>query len=139
MKTTARKIISLAALSAVAGSAALAGPASAATFGTPVVSGPGEHIPFNFAAFKEPADMKLPKNYRIVRVAAELAKGETSSTVLTAPEGFGIVTIAIGTSYQIGAAVKDVNYAGKRSVRVKVYSAKNAGGHGHLYILARRK
>jgi hypothetical protein len=135
MNSYARKIISLAALATVA----VTGTASAATFGRPVVSGPGEHIPFNFAAFKEPADMKLPKNYRIVRVSADLAKGETSSTVLTAPQGFGIVTIGIGSGHQIGAAVKDVGYAGRRSVRVKVYSAKSAGGHGNLYILARRK
>src|SRR3954468_18649811 len=121
MKTTARKIISLASLSAVAGSAALAGPASAATFGQPVVSGPSEHIPFNFAAFKEPADMKLPKNYRIVRVAAGLPEGENAPTPLTAPKGFGIVTIGMGSGHQIGASVYDVNYAGKRSVRVKVY------------------
>src|SRR3954471_7791738 len=126
MNAKVRKIASLAALSAVAGSAALAGPASAATFGQPVVSGPSEHIPFNFAAFKEPADMKLPKNYRIVRVSAELAKGETASTVLTAPKGFGVVPIGMGPGHQIGASVYDVDYAGKRSVRVKVYSAKNA-------------
>src|SRR4051794_37454004 len=135
MNSYARKIISLAAVSVVA----VTGTASAATFGAPVVSGPGEHIPFNFAAFKEPADMKLPKNHRIVRVSADLAKGETSSTVLTAPQGFGIVTIGIGPAPQTGAAVTDVHSAGGPPVRVKVYSAKTAGGHANLYTPARRK
>ena len=64
-----RKIVSLTALSAVAGSAALAGTASAATIGAPEVSGPGARIPINFAAFKEPANNQLPKNYRIVQQA----------------------------------------------------------------------
>jgi hypothetical protein len=137
------KILSLAAVSAVAGSAALTGIASAASFGDPVVSGPGERIPINFAAFKEPADKKLPKNYRIVRVHAEIAGGEVASTVLTAPKGFRIITIGIGDSNRIGASVKDVHYSGKRSVRVKVYTnpaevQKGETAKGTLYILARR-
>jgi hypothetical protein len=139
MNSNLRKIASLAAVAALAGT----GTASAATFGQPIVSGPSEHIPINFAAFKEPANKKLPKNYRIVKVHAELARGEVASTTLTAPKGFRIITIGIGDGHKIGAVVKDVHYSGKRSVGVKVYTDKNAvkpgeTAQGTLYILARR-
>jgi len=138
-----RKIVSLTALTAVAGSAALAGSASAATVGAPTVAGPGAHIPINFAAFKEPANKLLPKNYRIVSKHIEVARGENASTVMTAPEGFKIVTIGFGDGHQVGGAVNDVNYSGKRSVRVKLFTnnaavAKGATGKGTLYILAKR-
>ena len=136
-----RKIVSLTALTAVAGSAALAGSASAATIGAPTVA--CAHIPINFAAFKEPANNLLPKNYRIVRKHVEITRGEKASTVMTAPEGFGIVTIGFGDGHQVGGAVNDVNYSGKRSVRVKLFTnnaavAKGATGKGTLYILAKR-
>jgi hypothetical protein len=138
-----RKIVSLTALSAVAGSAALAGSASAATIGRPLVSGPGERIPINFAAFKEPADNHLPKNYRIVKKHIELTRGEKASTVMTAPKGFEIVTIGFGKSQQVGGVVDDVHYSGKRSVRVKLFTnnralAQGETGSGTLYILAKR-
>jgi len=138
-----RKIVSLTALTAVAGSAALAGSASAATVGAPTVAGPGAHNPINFAAFKEPANKLLPKNYRIVSKHIEVARGEKASTVMTAPEGFKIVTIGFGDGHQVGGAVNDVNYSGKRSVRVKLFTnnaavAKGATGKGTLYILAKR-
>src|SRR4051812_39864591 len=139
MNDKVRKIASLAA----AGTVALTGVASAATFDRPIVSGPGEHIPINFAAFKEPANKHLPKNYRIVKVHTELTRGERASTVLTAPEGFKIVTIGLGDGHKIGAVVKDVNYAGKRSVRVKVWSndrevAQGQTAQGTLSLPARR-
>jgi hypothetical protein len=143
LSTTFRRTVSLVALSAVAGSAALAGSASAATFGAPEVQGPGARIPINFAAFKEPANNLLPKNYRIVRKHVELARGEKASTVMTAPAGFKIVTIGLGEGNQVGAAVDDVHYSGKRSVRVRLFTnnaavAKGRTGQGTLYILARR-
>jgi hypothetical protein len=138
-----RKIASLTALTAVAGSAALAGSASAATIGSPEVAGPGTRIPINFAAFKEPANKVLPKNYRIVRKHIELARGEKASTVMTAPKGFKIVTIGFGDGHQIGGVVDDVKYSGKRSVRVKLFTnssvvKRGATGKGTLYILAKR-
>jgi hypothetical protein len=138
-----RKLVSLTALTAVAGSAALAGSASAATIGTPEVAGPGARIPINFAAFKEPASNLLPKNYRIVRKHVELARGETASTVMTAPKGFAIVTVGFGDGHQVGGVVDDVKYPGKRSVRVRLFTnnasvAKGQTGQGTLYILARR-
>ena len=138
-----RRIVSLGALTAVAGTAALSGAASAATIGPAQVALPGARIPINFAAFKEPADNLLPKNYRIVRKSIELARGETASTVMTAPKGFRIVTIGMGNSRQVGGVVADTNYPGKRSVRVKVFTSKRAvapgqTGKGTLYILARR-
>src|SRR4051794_28261734 len=105
---------SLLAIAAVAGSAALAGSASAATIGAPEVSGPGSAIPINFAAFKEPANNKLPKNYRIVRKHIELTRGEKASTVMTAPAGFKIVTVGMGDGHQIRGVVDDVRYGGKR-------------------------
>lgn len=138
-----RKIVSIGALTAVAGSAALAGSASAATIGAPTVAGPGAHIPINFAAFKEPANNLLPKNYRIVSKHIELARGEKASTVMTAPKGFEIVTIGMGDGHQIGGVVDDVHYPGKRSVRVKLFANSSVvkqgqTGKGTLYILARR-
>jgi hypothetical protein len=144
LSTRIRRTASLAALTAVAGSAALSGAASAATIGSPEVAGPGASIPINFAGFKEPASNKLPKNYRIVRKHVELARGEKASTVMTAPEGFKIVTIGIGDGHQIGGGVvADVHYPGKRSVRVKLYTnragvAEGQTAKGTLYILARR-
>jgi hypothetical protein len=138
-----RKIVSLTALTAVAGSAALAGSASAATIGAPTVAGPGAHIPINFAAFKEPANNLLPKNYRIVRKHVELARGEKASTIMTARQGFKIVTIGLGEGARVGGAVDDVHYSGKRSVRVRLFTnnaavAKGGTAKGTLYILARR-
>jgi hypothetical protein len=138
-----RKTVSLAAVAAVAGSAALSGAASAATIGTPQVAGPGAHIPINFAAFKEPANNLLPKNYRIVSKHIELTRGEKASTVMTAPAGFQIVTIGMGDGHQIGGAVNDVKYPGKRSVRVRLFTNNAAVKQGQtakgtLYILAKR-
>ncbi|HEX2104833.1 MAG TPA: hypothetical protein VHF51_14350 [Solirubrobacteraceae bacterium] len=138
-----RKIASLTALTAVAGSAALAGSASAATTGPAEVAGPGARIPINFAAFKEPANKLLPKNHRIVRKHIELARGEKASAVMTAPAGFRIVTIGFGDGHQVGGVVDDTRYAGKRSVRVRLFTnnsvVKQGGtGQGTLYILARR-
>ena len=117
-----RKTASLAALSAVVGSAALAGGAQAATVGQPTVHGPSERIPINFAGYKEPADKRLPKNFRIVKVPVEIARGEKASTTLTAPKGFRIVTIGFGDGHQIGGVVKDVDYPGKRSVGIKLWA-----------------
>jgi hypothetical protein len=138
-----RKTVSLAALTAVAGSAALGGAASAATIDQPVVLGPGQRIPIDFAGYREPADKKLPQNYRIVRVHVALASSERTSTVLTAPEGFRIVTIGVGDGHRVGGTVVDVHYPGKRSVRVKLYTNKSAvakgeTANGTLYLLARR-
>jgi len=143
IRTTIRRTLSLAALTAVAGSAALSASASAATIGPAEVLVPGARIPINFAAFKEPADNKLPKNYRIVRKSIELARGEKASTVMTAPQGFEIVTIGLGDGRQVGGAVDDVKYPGKRSVRVRLFTNNSVvkqgqTGKGTLYILARR-
>jgi hypothetical protein len=143
LSTRIRRGASLVALTAVAGSAALAGSASAATIGAPEVSGPGSAIPINFAAFKEPQDNKLPKNYRIVRKHVELAHGEKASTIMTAPAGFKIVTIGLGDGHQVGGVVDDVHYSGKRSVRVRLFTNNSVvkqgqTGKGTLYILARR-
>ena len=138
-----RKTLSLAALTAVAGSAALSAGASAATIGPAEVVGPGQHIPIDFAGYKEPADKTLPKNYRIVRKQIELSRGEKASTVMTAPAGFRIITIGMANVRQVGGGVDDVNYPGKRSVRVRLFASRSANAQGEtrkgtLYILARR-
>ena len=143
LSTTIRRTASIAAIAAVAGTGALAGIASAATIGQPEVLGPGTHLPINFAAFKEPADKKLPKNYRIVREHVEVVRGEKPTTVMTAPKGFKIVTIGFGDGGQVAGAVTDTGYAGKRSVRVKLLVNANKvatgqTGKGTLYLLARR-
>src|SRR3954451_22786754 len=109
LSATFRRTVSLVALSAVAGSAGLVRSASAATSGAPEVQAPGARIPINFAAFKEPANNLLPKNPRIVRKHVELARGEKASTVMTAPAGFKIVTIALGEGARVGGAVEDVH------------------------------
>ena len=53
------------------------------------------------------------------------------------------MTIGLGESNRVGAAVDDVHYSGKRSVRVRLFTnnaavAKGETGRGTLYILARR-
>jgi hypothetical protein len=143
LSTTIRRTASIAAIAAVAGTGALAGTASAATVGQPEVLGPGTTLPIDFAAFKEPADNKLPKNHRIVREHIELTRGEKPSTVMTAPKGFEIVTIGFGDGGQVGGVVSDTGYGGKRSVRVKLFAnankvARGQIGKGTLYLLARR-
>ena len=143
LSTTIRRTASLAAVTAVAGTGALAGTASAATIGQPEVLGPGTTLPINFAAFKEPANNKLPKNYRIVREHVELARGEQPTIVMTAPKGFKILTIGFGDGQQVGGVVRDSGYGGKRSVRVKLFVnpnkvAKGQIGKGTLYLLAHR-
>ena len=143
LSTTIRRTASIAAVTAVAGTGALAGTAAAATIGQPEVLGPGTTLPINFAAFKEPADNKLPKNYRIVREHVELTRGEKPTTVMTAPKGFKIVTVGFGDGGQVGGVVTNGNYGGKRSVRVKLFVnankvAKGQIGKGTLYLLARR-
>ena len=143
LSTTIRRTASIAAIAAVAGTGALAGTASAATIGQPEVLGPGTTLPIDFAAFKEPANNKLPKNYRIVREHIEVARGEKPTTVMTAPKGFKIVTIGFGDGGQVGGVVRDTGYAGTRSVRVKLFAnpskvAPGQIGKGTLYLLARR-
>ena len=101
LSTTIRRTASIAALTAVAGTGALAGTAAAATIGQPKVLGPGTTLPIDFAAFKEPANNKLPKNYRIVREHIEVARGEKPTTVITAPKGFKIVTIGFALDQQV--------------------------------------
>jgi hypothetical protein len=138
-----RKTVALAALTAIAGSAALTGAASAATVGQPDVAGPGQRIPIDFAGYKEPANKLLPKNFRIVRVKVEVPRGEHASVVLTAPKGFAAVTIGLRESSRLGARVADVHYSGKRSVRVEVFAngrfvKPGQSAKGTLYLLARR-
>jgi hypothetical protein len=140
---TLRKYAALAALTATAASAGLAGTAAGATIGAPEVLMPGARIPIDFAGYREPANDRLPANHRIVRVHVEIAPGERAQTVLTAPKGFRLVTIGIGSGERIGAAVTDAHYAGKRSVRVRLYVnpnkvTKDETGRGTLYLLARR-
>jgi len=138
-----RRHAALVGLTAVAAAAGVTGAAAAATIGAPDVLTPGAKIPIDFGGFKEPADDRLPANHRIVRVHAEVARGERASTVLTSPKGFRAVTIGIGDGHQVGAVVADSNYPGKRSVRVKLFVnpskvAKGKTGKGTLYLLARR-
>ena len=143
LKNTTRRTVSLAALSAVTAAAAFGAAASAATIGGPEVLGPGQNLPINVPAYREPADNKIKPNYRLVRQRVAVARGEQASVVMTAPKGFRAVTIAIGDGNQIGGGVSDPDYSGKRSVRVKLYvnpRAVKAGevGHGTVYLWAKR-
>jgi hypothetical protein len=141
--TTIRRTISAAALTAVAAGAAFGASASAATIGIPEVLGPGQNLPINVPAYREPADNKIKPNYRLVRVHVDVARGEKASVVMTAPKGFRAVTIAMGDGHQIGGGVDDPDYSGKRSVRVKLWvnpSVVKPGqiGHGTVYLWAKR-
>jgi hypothetical protein len=145
LSTIIRRTASLAALTAVAGSAALAGTASAATIDRPVVMGPGETLPVDFPGYKEPANHKIAKNYRVVALHAEVARGERPTKVVTVPKGFGLRTIGIKESSEIGAQLRNVkrSYVGRRSVRLTLEVnpnkvARGETGEGTIYLLARR-
>jgi hypothetical protein len=136
-----RRAGALAALTAVAGSAALAGGASAATFEKAPVVKPGATIPVDFPGYREPANNKLKAGYRIVVVRAAVARDEKATTTITAPKGFKLVTLAFDHASQLGARTENV-YVGKRSVRLTLFADRNhvaAGetGHATIYALAR--
>jgi hypothetical protein len=138
-----RRTVSLVAVAAVAATAAAGATASAATIGAPEVLEPGQNLPIDIPGYREPADNKIKPNYRLVRVSVDVARGERASTVLTAPKGFRALTIAVGDGHQIGGGVDDVDYSGKRSVRVNLYVnpnlvKKGETGHGTLYLWTRR-
>ena len=104
---------------------------------------PGQNLPINVPAYREPADNKIKPSYRLVRVRVDVARGEKASVVMTAPKGFRAVTIALGDGSQIGGAVNDANYSGKRSVRVKLFVNKRVvkqgeTGKGTVYLWAKR-
>jgi hypothetical protein len=145
LSTTIRRTAALTALTAVAGSAALAGGASAATVDRPVVTGPTETIPVDFPGYREPADNHIAKNFRIVAVHAQVARGERPTTVVTVPRGFGIVTVGLKEGSEIGAQLTNAKrgYAGRRSVRLTLEASRTkvaAGetGDGTVYVLAKR-
>jgi hypothetical protein len=145
LSNTVRRTASLAALTAVAGSAALAGTASAATIDRPVVMGPSERIPLDFPGYKEPANHRIERNHRIVALHAEVGRGERPTVVVTVPKGFGIVTLGFEEGSEIGAQLTNPkrSYAGKRSVRLTLEANRSrvaAGqtGEGTVYVLARR-
>jgi len=142
LTTRLRRSVSLAAITAVAGTAALAGGASAATIEKAPVLQPGATIPVDFPGYKEPANNKLKANYRILVVRAEVARGERPSTIITAPKGFKIVTLGLREGAEVGFRA-DNDYVGKRSVRLTLgvnpnKVAQGQTGHGTIYVLARR-
>ncbi len=142
LTTTIRRTVSIAAMTAVTAGAAFGASASAATIGAPEVLGPGQNLPINVPAYREPADNKIKPNYRLVRVDVDVARGEKASVVMTAPKGFRAVTVAFG-GRQVGGSVNDVNYSGKRSVRVNLFVNRNLvkkgeTGHGTVYLWAKR-
>jgi hypothetical protein len=129
-------------LTAVAGSAALAGGASAATFEKGAVIAPGATIPVDFPGYREPANHRLKGGYRIVVVRAALARDEQATTTITAPKGFKLVTLAFDHASRLGARTENV-YVGKRSVRLTLFADRNhvaAGqtGRATIYPPARR-
>jgi hypothetical protein len=141
--TTVRRVASLAALAAAAGSGALAGGASAASISTPVVLGPGERIPIDFPGYREPSDNRLPNGLRIVRRTAKLTRGEQMTVVMTAPQGFRIVTFGVSGRSEVGFRALDTRYPGRRSTRVQIRAADRRlepgeTGSGRIYLLARR-
>jgi hypothetical protein len=140
--TILRRGAALAAITAVAGSGALAGAASAATVQKEAVLTPGARIPVDFPGYREPADKRLEANYRIVVVHAALARNEKARTTITAPKGFRLVTFAVSEQSAVGGRA-DNAYAGRRSIRLTLFADRNrvAPGQtaeGTLYALARR-
>src|SRR5215213_1313564 len=114
LTTSLRKTASLVVVTAVAGSAALAGAAPAATY----------------------------ENARIVAVDATIARDERAQKVITVPKGFRIAAIGFAERGRIGARAEN-DYAGKRSVRLTLFANRTLvppGEHatGTIYVLARR-
>ena len=143
LTTRLRRSVSLAAITAVAGTAALAGGASAATIEKAPVLQPGATIPVDFPGYKEPANNKLKANYRIVVVRAEVARGERPQTIITAPKGFNLVTFAFSDDARRLGGRAETDYVGKRSVRLTLFVNRNEvavgqSAHGTIYALARR-
>jgi hypothetical protein len=141
LTTSLRRAGALVALAAVAGSTALAGAASAATFERAAVIKPGATIPVDFPGYREPVGNKLKGGYRIVVVRAAVARDEKATTTITAPKGFKLVTLAFDDASQLGGRTENA-YVGKRSVRLTLFANRNrvaAGGTGHatIYALAR--
>jgi hypothetical protein len=142
LTTSLRKTASLVAVTAVAGSAALAGAAPAATYENARVITPGATLPVDFAGYKEPASNRLPANHRIVAVDATIARDERAQKVITVPKGFRIVAIGFAERGRIGGRTEN-DYAGKRSMRLTLFADRNrvAPGQdatGTIYVLARR-
>jgi hypothetical protein len=121
---------------------ASAGVAGAATISDPVTVKPGAKIPIDFAGYKEPANDRLPANYRIVERKVELQHGERAKVRLTAPDGFRLVTLGVSQSAldaRVRAGVNDVHYSGKRAVTMKVRASKgNDSPSFTVYALAKR-
>jgi len=143
LPSTVRRTVSLVALTAVAGSAALAGSASAASVEKAPVLAPGATIPVDFPGYREPASKKLQANYRIVVVKAEVARGEQPQTIITAPQGFKLVTFAFSDDARRLGGRAENDYVGKRSVRLTLFVNRNEvavgqSAHGTIYALARR-
>jgi hypothetical protein len=138
-----RRTAALGALLATAGSAALAAGAAAASISTPEVIRPGADIPVDFPGYREPASNRLPGGHRIVKRTARLVRGERSTVVMTAPQGFRIVTFGVGERSEVGFAALDRTYPGRRSTRIRLHSvdsrlAPGETGSASIYLLARR-
>jgi phosphate-selective porin len=142
LTTTLRRVVAAVALAAVASTAALAGTASAASVEKTAVLAPGATIPVDFPGYREPANNRLKGGYRIVVVDAALARDEKTTTTITAPKGFRLVTLAFDRHSQLGGRTENV-YVGKRSVRLTLFADRNhvapgQVGHATIYALARR-
>ena len=138
LPSSLRRPVAAAALGAALLTAS-AGVAGAATISDPVVVKPGAKIPIDFAGYKEPANDRLPANFRIVERKVELQQGERAKVRLTAPDGFRLVTLGMSEGVRVGAVVNDVNYSGKRAVTLKVRASKGDDNPRFtVYALAKR-
>jgi hypothetical protein len=119
---------------------ATTGIAGAATISNPVVVMPGAKIPIDFPGYREPANDRLPANFRIVERKVDLQHGERANVRLTVPEGFRLVTIGLSDQAGVGARVTDIEYVGKRAVTLQMH-AHTAGTDSTrftVYALAKR-
>jgi hypothetical protein len=118
-----------------------AGGSAAAVTGATVLR-PGAEIPIDFPGYREPANDRLPANYRIVRYHVSAVRGDQHTMTLKAPKGFGIVTLGVAEGSQVTPTVRNADYPGHRSVRVELnFNPKIDRGQratGTWYLLAHR-
>lgn len=119
---------------------ATTGVAGAATISDSVVVKPGAKIPIDFPGYKEPANGKLPANFRIVQRTVDLRHGERAKVRLTVPEGFRLVTFGLSERSGLSARVTDIEYVGKRAVtlQARAHTEGNDSTRFTVYALAKR-
>ncbi len=139
LTSSLRRAVAAAALGAAL-LTATTGVAGAATISDSVVVKPGAKIPIDFPGYKEPANGKLPANFRIVERTVDLRHGERAKVRLTVPEGFRLVTFGLSELSGLSARVTDSEYVGPRAVtlQARAHTEGNDSTRFTVYALAKR-